>query len=66
MRALSVLFFLLGGALTIGAIIHASKPSISPLVTVIGAFAFPALFIWWGVICHKRAKKSRQSKNGQL
>jgi hypothetical protein len=65
MRALSILFFLIGGVLAVGGAIQASKPSISPLVTVIGAFTLPALFIWWGLICHKRAKNARQSKSNQ-
>ena len=66
MRALSILFFLIGGVLAIGAVIYTSKPAYHPLATVVGAFTFPALFIWWGAICHKRAKNARQRKSEKV
>ncbi len=55
MRILSVLCFLIGGLFGIGGFITASKPSISPIITVLGSFVVPALFIWWGFIFHRRA-----------
>ncbi len=57
LKVLSILFFVIGGALALGGFINASKPSISPIVTVIGSFVLPALFFWWGVIAWKRSKK---------
>lgn len=35
----------------------ASKPSVMPIATVVGAFAIPALFFWWGLILYRSAKK---------
>ncbi len=62
MRVLSILCFVIGALLGIGGFINASKPSVSPIVTVIGSFVLPALFIWWGIIFHKKANaKSRDS-----
>lgn len=55
MRILSVLCFAIGGLLAIGGFINASKPSVSPIVTVVGSFVVPGLFIWWGTIFHRRA-----------
>jgi len=60
MRIASITCFIIGALLAIGGFINAFKPSISPIITVIGSFALPAIFIWWGVILHKKAngKKS--------
>ena len=41
--------------MAVGGFINASKPSISPVVTMVGSFVLPAIFIWWGVILHKKA-----------
>ncbi len=61
MRIASIACFVIGILLAIGGFINASKPSVSPIVTVIGSFALPAIFIWWGVILHK---KVNGKKNG--
>ncbi len=50
MRIAAIIFFILGVALGLGGIKVASEPSVSPIATVIGAFALPSLFIWWGII----------------
>jgi hypothetical protein len=59
MRIASIACFVIGTLLAIGGFINASKPSVSPIVTVIGSFALPAIFIWWGVILHKRANRKK-------
>jgi hypothetical protein len=56
MRIGSIVCFIIAILLGIGGLIVASKPSASPIATVMGAFALPALFAWWGVILHKRAR----------
>jgi hypothetical protein len=43
-----------GGFLAIGI---ASKPSVMPIATVMGAFAIPALLFWWALILYRSAKK---------
>jgi hypothetical protein len=56
MRALSVLFLLVGAVFLLGALSFLSKPAWSPLAAVIGALAFPALCFWWAWIFHTRAQ----------
>ncbi len=55
MRFAAIILFILGIAFGLGGLKVASEPSISPLATVLGAFALPTLFIWWGIICWKKA-----------
>ena len=55
MKIAAVVMFAIAAILGIGGLIHASKPSYSPIVTVIGSFALPAIFTWWGVILWKKA-----------
>lgn len=43
------------------AFVVASKPSPIPIATVLGAFALPALFIWWAVILYRPKKLTDQS-----
>jgi len=63
MKVLAILFFILAGLLGIGGFLQASKPSVSPIVTVIGSFARPAIFAWWGLILWKKANaKPRDPK----
>ena len=57
MRIGAYVLFFLAGLLAFGGLLNASKPSIMPLATVIGSFALPALFTWWGVILWKKSKK---------
>jgi hypothetical protein len=40
----------------------ASQPSVMPIATVLGAFAIPALFFWWGLILYRSAKKMDADK----
>jgi membrane protease YdiL (CAAX protease family) len=62
MRVWSIVCFVLGGLLAVGGLLNASKPSVSPLLAVIGSFAFPAIFIWWGVILHKKANAKNRER----
>lgn len=55
MRIGSIVCFVIAVLLAIGGMINASKPSISPIVTVIGSFVLPAIFVWWGVILRRKA-----------
>lgn len=55
MRVASVLCFLVAGLLGIGSVVHVQKPSLYPLVTVVGAFVVPLLFAWWGWLLWGRA-----------
>ena len=65
MRIGSLICFTIAILLGIGGIINASKPSISPIVTVIGSFVLPAIFAWWGALLWKRAnlKRAGAAKN---
>ena len=63
MKILSVLCFIIGVVLGIGGFINASKPSVVPIVTVVGSFVLPALFIWWGVLLHRRAKARDENRS---
>ena len=62
MRIGSIACFIIAALLAFGGLINASKPSISPIVTVIGSFALPAIFAWWGVLLWKRASRRQQTK----
>jgi hypothetical protein len=56
MRALSILFFLLGAVLLLGGLSYLTKPAFNPLAAIVGALALPALCFWWGWIFHGRAQ----------
>lgn len=57
MRFLGYLLMALGGTLALGGISIASEPSVHPIATVIGAFAFPAIFLLAGYRLAQRGKK---------
>lgn len=63
MKIVSVVCFVLAALLGIGGFLHASKPSYSPIITVIGSFVLPALFAWWGTILWKKASKKEAAEN---
>ena len=67
MKVASLLLFGLALTLGIGGFINASKPSYSPILTVVGSFALPAIFAWWGVTLWKKAaaKSKNQSPRGK-
>lgn len=58
MKVFAYALFALAALLAVGGFINASKPSISPLVIVIGSFALPAIIAWWGAIILKKSNKS--------
>lgn len=62
MRVLSVLFFIIGAVLAVGGVVNASKPSVSPIITVLASFMLPTLFIWWGLILHKKANSKKDER----
>ncbi len=55
MKILGYALILTGVVLGFGGISVAMQPSVMPIATVIGAFAVPALLIWWGIILVKRS-----------
>lgn len=57
MKIAGIALILLGLLLGAGAIAVAMRPSVSPLVTVIGAFALPAICIWAGVTLMRKGSK---------
>jgi hypothetical protein len=57
-KILSYVLFSLSFVLTIAGFSVASKPSVMPIASVMGAFAIPALLFWWGLILYKSSKKS--------
>jgi hypothetical protein len=59
---LAFILFVISAILTLGGISTALKPSVMPIATVLGAFAFPALFFWWGLILYRSAKKMDADK----
>jgi hypothetical protein len=59
---LAFVLFAVSAILTMGGISTALKPSVMPIATVLGAFAFPALFFWWGLILYRSAKKMDADK----
>lgn len=54
-KRLAILFFILSGIFAAGGLSVAARPSTMPIATVAGAFALPALFLWWGRILLKRS-----------
>jgi hypothetical protein len=54
MKILGYVLILLGIILGFGGLSVASQPSVMPIATVMGAFAVPALLIWWGIILIKK------------
>jgi hypothetical protein len=58
MKVLAVICYVVALLLGIGGFINASKPSASPIVSVIGSFIVPGLFAWWGVILWKKVNKN--------
>lgn len=60
MKTLAIFFFVISALLAIGGLINSSKPSVFPIITVIGSFVLPALFAWWGVISWKRSDSKRR------
>jgi membrane protease YdiL (CAAX protease family) len=62
MRFLSILFFIVGGVLMIAGLVSASRPSVYPVITVLGSLVLPALFIWWGAILHKKANAKNSER----
>ena len=57
-KLISYALYALGIILTLGGISIASKPSIMPLSTVIGAFVIPVLIFWWATILYRSSKVS--------
>lgn len=47
---LAILCFGISAALAVGAFMYLQRPSLSPLASVAGAVALPALFAWWGLL----------------
>lgn len=64
MRIASIACFIIAGLFGIGAGLYTLKPSVSPLVTVVGAFAIPALVVWWGVLLWQRADAKLDDRQG--
>jgi hypothetical protein len=56
-KRLAIFFFILSGIFAAGGLSVAARPSTMPIATVAGAFALPALFLWWGTILVKRSKR---------
>lgn len=54
MKLLAYFLIILGVILGLGGVSVALSPSTMPLATVIGAFAIPAILIWWGLILLKK------------
>ncbi len=54
---LSYVLFGISGLSALLAFGIASKPSVMPIATVMGAFAIPALLFWWALILYRSAKK---------
>jgi hypothetical protein len=57
---LSYLLFAISGLSGLLALNVATKPSVMPIATVMGAFAIPALFFWWGLILYRSSKKEEK------
>lgn len=60
MKILAVFFFIIGAALFVGGTLVSMQPSMNPLITIIGAFALPLLFFWWGKIVLDKSRKPIQ------
>jgi hypothetical protein len=57
MKLLGVVLIVLGGMLGLGGLSVVAKSSDPGVATLLGAFAGPALLIWWGVIALDRSKR---------
>lgn len=62
MKYAAYALLVLAAVLAFGGAINAAKPSVSPLVTVLGSFAFPVVLAWLGYVLLKRSRTPKRTE----